>query len=150
MAARRRGGKTPRPEFRLWVSYLGYAAVIVGLVIFCVQTRDLAPQGYNVSPIAAGQAIAMFGNQVITTVLITFAVDCQPSDGAAVGTFINMSRMTLGFLGPFWYPQMVEKLGLGGSAGLMVGIIVAVSIIPTIFLQVRGGARGEKKDKVVA
>ena len=39
-----------------------------------------------------------------------------------MGTF-NMSCMTLGLICPLWYPQMVENLGLGWSAGGTVGIV---------------------------
>jgi hypothetical protein len=38
-------------------------------------------------------------------------------------------------LGPFWFPDMFSSLGLSGSAGLMVGLIVVFAILPTIFIQ---------------
>jgi hypothetical protein len=38
------------------------------------------------------------------------------------------------------FPQMLENVGLYGSAGIVAALMVAASIIPTIFLQWRGKA----------
>jgi hypothetical protein len=63
-------GHFPSREYRLWSSYLGFCTVIAGLVLFGVQLQ-LAPQGqWNVSP-TIGVGISAFGNQIITTVLVT-------------------------------------------------------------------------------
>lgn len=88
--------RTVAPEHRIWVSYPGYATVICGLVVFCVQTDKL--KAYNVTPIV-GIAIAAFGNQIITTVLVTYAVDCHHEHAASIGVFINLVRSTWGFIG---------------------------------------------------
>jgi hypothetical protein len=40
--------------------------------------------------------------KVVTTVLITYAVDCNPDDSASVGVFINFVRQEWAFIGPFW------------------------------------------------
>jgi len=116
--------------------------VIVGLVVFCVQVDKL--QTYNVTPIV-GIAIAAFGNQIITTVLVTYAVDCHHEHAASIGVFINLVRSTWGFIGPFWFPDMFTSLGLRGSAGLMVGIIIVVAILPTIFVQWKGRPMRERR-----
>lgn len=87
------------PEHRLWVSYPGFVAVIVGLVLFCVQVDRLVR--YNVTPIV-GIAISAFGNQIITTVLVTYAVDCHQEHAASIGVFINLVRSTWGFIGE-WF-----------------------------------------------
>jgi Major Facilitator Superfamily len=84
------------PEHRIWVSYLGFVAVIIGLVVFCVQVDSLMV--YNVTPIV-GIGIAAFGNQIITTVLVTYAVDCHQEHAASIGVFINLVRSTWGFIG---------------------------------------------------
>ena len=62
-------GKRPPPEFRLWSVYLGFLTVLVGEIVFLVQLGKIGMR-YNVSPVI-GVAIAAFGNQVVTTVLVT-------------------------------------------------------------------------------
>lgn len=89
----------PAPEYRLWLSYFGYVCAIVGIVVFLVRTEQATT--YNVTPVI-GAGIAAAGNQIITTVLITYAVDCQLEEAASVGVFITFVRQTLGFVGPFW------------------------------------------------
>ena len=61
-----------------------------------------APEGqWNISPVI-GAAIAAAGNQVVTTVLITYAVDCYHDEAASIGVFITFVRQVWGFIGPFW------------------------------------------------
>jgi MFS family permease len=94
-------GKRPSPEYRLWLSYIGYALTICGLVVFLIQ-YDHAKEGqWNITPVV-GAAIAAAGNQVVTTVLITYAVDCYQGEAASIGVFITFVRQTWGFIGPFW------------------------------------------------
>ncbi|KUJ09542.1 MFS transporter [Mollisia scopiformis] len=136
-------GRPKSPEHRIWVSYPGFLTVIIGIVVFCVQTQNL--QHYNVTPIV-GIAISAFGNQIITTVLVTYAVDCHHEHAASIGVFINLVRSTWGFIGPFWFPNMFSSLGLKGSAGLMVGIIVVVAVVPVVFIQWKGRAIRERRE----
>lgn len=136
--------RRPSPEYRIWMSYLGYITTIIGLVVFCIQT-DNAPQGeWNVTPIV-GIGIAAFGNQIITTVLVTYAVDCHHEHAASIGVFVNLVRSTWGFIGPFWFPSMFDNAGLKGTAGIMVGIVVVASVLPTIYIQWKGKALREKR-----
>ena len=62
-------GHRPAPEYRLWCSYIGFLTAIVGQVVFFIQLNDIRKH-YNVTPII-GVGIASFGNQVVTTVLVT-------------------------------------------------------------------------------
>lgn len=94
-------GRKPAPEFRLWLSYIGYLLAIAGMVVFLVCTEQAAVGKWSVKPVV-GTAIAAFGNQVVTTVLTTYAVDTYPQDAGSVGVFINFVRSTWGFIGPFW------------------------------------------------
>lgn len=100
MWQREKKGLAPKPEHRLWLSYGGYLLTICGLVVFLVQI-DRASDEWNVTPIV-GAAIAAAGNQLVTTVMITYAVDCHPDDAAAIGVFIAVIRQGWGFIGPFW------------------------------------------------
>lgn len=63
------------------------------------------------------------------------AVDCHPQQPASVGIIISLVRQVWGFICPFWIPQMFGNLGYGGSAGLMSGLIVVVSILPVLIVQ---------------
>ncbi len=133
-------GKTtpaPQPEFRLWLGYPGQMLAICGVVVYLVQI-DRAGNTWNITP-DVGMAIAAGGNQIVTTVMTTYAIDCFPSDAAAIGVFINFVRQTWGFLGPFWFSEMIQEVGLKASAGIATGMIVGVSMIPTAVVQWRGG-----------
>ena len=70
---RRNGGQAIAPERRLWLAYLGYPLSIVGVVIFCVTLAEAKPLHWIITPIV-GIAIAGFGTQIITTIVIT----CKP------------------------------------------------------------------------
>jgi hypothetical protein len=91
----------PPPEFRLWLSYIGYLLTIIGVVAFLVQIQIAPTLHWNVTPII-GAGIAGAGNQIVTTVLITYAVDCYREEAASVGVFITFVRQMWGFIGPFW------------------------------------------------
>ncbi|KGO38449.1 Major facilitator superfamily domain, general substrate transporter [Penicillium expansum] len=125
---------------------LQFLGVIIGtLTVFCVQLDRAPPMHWNVTFII-GIGIAAFGNQVITTVLITYCVDCHPDQSASIGVFVSLVRQFWGFLGPFWYPDMFATLGLRGSAGLMVSLIIAVAIIPVALLHWKGGSHHEQNE----
>jgi hypothetical protein len=132
----KKGGQYPEPEYRLWLSYIGHVLTVCGVVVFCVQLGK-AGDKWNITPII-GAAIAAGGNQIVTTINITYAVDCYRTDAASVGVFITFVRQIWGFIGPFWFPQMFETVGWGGGAGIAVALIFAVSILPTVLLQWRG------------
>lgn len=93
--------KAPAPEYRLWLSYIGLALTICGIVVFVIQLRD-SGDTWDITPII-GSAIAASGNQIVTTINITYAVDCYHEDAASVGVFNSFVRQTWGFIGPFWY-----------------------------------------------
>lgn len=100
MTLRARKGARPPPEYRLWLSYIGFILAIVGYVVFLVQTKN-AGTHWNITPLV-GAAIAAAGNQIVTTVLITYAVDCHHEEAASIGVFITFVRQIWGFIGPFW------------------------------------------------
>ncbi|EPS31933.1 hypothetical protein PDE_06892 [Penicillium oxalicum 114-2] len=129
-------GTYPAAEYRLWLSYLGHILTIVGVVVFAVQLGKAGDQ-WNITPII-GAAIAASGNQIVTTVNITYAVDCYRADAASVGVFITFVRQMWGFIGPFWFPEMFEKVGWAGGAGIAAAMMVVVSVVPTIILQFGG------------
>ncbi|KAL4989579.1 major facilitator superfamily domain-containing protein [Aspergillus falconensis] len=127
----------PPPEFRLWLSYFGYLVTIAGMVVFLVCTEQSAEGQWRVAPIV-GTGIAAFGNQVVTTVLTTYAVDTHPQDAGGVGVFINFVRSTWGFIGPFWFPSMFESVGVAKSSGVVTALIAGCSFAPTVYLHATG------------
>lgn len=93
--------RPPPPEFRLWLSYAGFLLAVCGTVVFLVRVEQ-APLGrWNVTP-DVGAAVAAAGNQIVTTLLITYAVDCYMDEAGSIGVFITFVRQTWGFIGPFW------------------------------------------------
>ena len=100
--ARHSSRENHAPEYRLWLSYIGFSFTIAGLVVFLVQTQNSPAGKWNVTPLV-GLAITAFGNQIITTVLITYAVDCNQKEAASVGVCVTIVRQTWAFIGPFWY-----------------------------------------------
>ena len=96
-----RTGQKPDPEYRLWLSYIGFVLTLIGIIVYLVCAQDSPHGHWSILPVA-GSGIAGFGNQVITTVLVTYAVDCYPKESAGVGVFITFVRQTWGFIGPFW------------------------------------------------
>jgi len=66
---------------------------------FVIET-DFLKGVWNVTPLI-GAAIASFGNQIITTTLITFAVDNFRGRSADVGVLVNFIRQTWGFVSLF-------------------------------------------------
>ncbi|KAH8674202.1 putative MFS multidrug transporter [Xylariales sp. PMI_506] len=134
----RRLKERPAPEYRLWLSYPGFILTIVGIVVFLVQVERSPAGSWNITPIV-GVAIAAFGNQLITTVLTTYAIDRNHSEAASVGVFISFVRQTWGFIGPFWFTSMFDNVGIANSAWVATIMLVAGSIIPTLIVQWRGG-----------
>ncbi|EED14412.1 MFS multidrug transporter, putative [Talaromyces stipitatus ATCC 10500] len=133
----RQNGQHPRAEHRLWLSYIGFLLAIAGVVVFLVQTQNSPAGHWNVTPVV-GVAIAAFGNQVVTTVLITYAVDTNHTEAASVGVLITFVRQIWGFIGPFWFPDMFANVGVANSAGVAAALMVGASLLPTMLLQWRG------------
>ncbi|WPH00812.1 MFS general substrate transporter [Acrodontium crateriforme] len=134
---KRKTGENPQPEYRLWLSYAGHLLTICGVVVFLVQLGRAPALHWNVTPII-GAAIASAGNQIVTTILVTYAVDCYRDEASGVGVFITFVRQMWGFIGPFWFPPMFTNVGLYGSAGIAAALMITCSVIPTMFLQWKG------------
>ncbi|KAF9884625.1 hypothetical protein FE257_001447 [Aspergillus nanangensis] len=121
-----------RPADRLWLSYIGFGTVICGLLVWGFQLDKATT--WNVTP-CVGAAIASFGNQIITTIMISYAVDSHRDQSTNVGVCINLYRHVWGFIGPFYFPHMFETLKFAGAAGVMCAIIAVVALIPIIAIQ---------------
>ncbi|KAF9884698.1 hypothetical protein FE257_001327 [Aspergillus nanangensis] len=135
-------GHRSAPESRLWISYFGYATTIAGLCVFAIQLEH-AEAEWDVSPLV-GIAIAAFGNQMITTITITYSIDCHEGQSASIGVFFGLFRAVWGFICPLFAPQMFTGLGLYGSAGLMTGLVVVVGVLPIVAVHVYGFRTGTR------
>ncbi|KAL2858539.1 MFS multidrug transporter [Aspergillus pseudoustus] len=122
------------PADRLWLSYVGYGTTIAGLLIWGIQVQHAI--AWNITP-CVGAAFAAFGNQVVTTTLVAFAVDSSEKRSTHVGLFINFCRQIYGFIGPFYFPPMFDGLGMGGAAGVMCALIAVSAFAPTVFIQIK-------------
>ncbi|RYC58249.1 hypothetical protein CHU98_g7962 [Xylaria longipes] len=134
------------PEFRLWLAYFGYAVSIAGLAVFLVQLQK-AGDTWNITP-TVGAGVASAGNQIVTTILITYAVDCHHQEATAIGVFITLVRQIWGFIGPFWFPPLLANVGLVASTGVATALIVGTSVLPTVLLQWKGGVWRDYTDFV--
>ena len=137
--AKKTAPRKPDPEFRLWLSYFGVLLAICGLVVFLIRIEQ-APEGHwNVTPIV-GASVAAAGNQIVTTVLITYAIDCYPDEAGSIGVFITLVRQTWGFIGPFWFPDMFTNVGLAPSTGIVAAMLVVGSLVPVALCHWKGKA----------
>lgn len=105
--------RRPAPEFCLWLSYIGFLLTIAGMVVFLICTEHAKAGVWTVAPVV-GTGIAAFGNQVVTTVLTTYAVDAYPADAGSIGVFINFVRSRGGLSGRFGLPRCLRKSALRG------------------------------------
>lgn len=99
---RRRKQRNPPSEYRLWLSYFGFLLACIGVIVFLTELQFTPSGHWSVLPLI-GVTMACMGNQVVTTVLMTYAVDNNMANAASVGAFILFIRQGWGFLGPFWY-----------------------------------------------
>lgn len=134
----RRGARAPAQ--RLWLAYPGFATVFAGLIVWGVQLQNAQDGVWNVTPLV-GAAIASFGNQIITTTLITYAVDSCPSRSSEVGLLISMVRQVWGFIGPFYIPLMFETLNFAATAGVYCAIIAIFGSVPVAILHWKNRTR---------
>lgn len=109
-------------EDRMWVSYNGFILVIFGVIVWGVRMQQAQEGVWNVTPLI-GAAFAAAGLQIVTTPLITYMVDVDPSKSVATGLFINLTRQIWGFTGPFYFPIMFEELGFGAACGVLAGLV---------------------------
>ncbi|KAJ7627379.1 hypothetical protein FB45DRAFT_749735 [Roridomyces roridus] len=121
-----------RPEHSLWLAYPGFVLSIIGVVVFLVQVGR-AGSKWNITPLV-GVTIASVGKQLITTVLITYAVDCYRPDAAAVGVFIVFVHQIWGFIGPFWLPNLIRATSFNATAGVGTALLVVFSVCPIAWL----------------
>ncbi|CAM1504981.1 Fc.00g106180.m01.CDS01 [Cosmosporella sp. VM-42] len=84
-------GSKAEIEYRLWLGYIEHTLAILRVILFLVLLSWT--KHWTVSPLI-GAGIAAAGNQIVTTVMITHAIDCYPADASAIGDCIALVRHT--------------------------------------------------------
>jgi hypothetical protein len=101
--------------------------------------QQAKPNHWTVTPLV-GCAIAAGGNQIVTTAIITYAIDVDYTKAAETGLFLTFVRQVFGFIGPFYFPPMFSSLGYGASGGLLAGL-VACMWVPVMIIHFIGWRR---------
>lgn len=124
-------------ELRIWAAYIGAAIAISGVLVYTIMLSKAEEGHWTIIP-NIGIALAGAGNQIVAIVAITYAIDKMGAPNAGtVSSAINQYRQIWGFVAPFFFNPMYNNLGLVGAGGLMCGII-AVSMLPLIYMHIRG------------
>ncbi|KAJ7093782.1 MFS general substrate transporter [Mycena epipterygia] len=125
---KRNGGRRV-PEFRLVLATPGFLLCILGLMIWGVQVQNITK--WNVTP-NVGSAIAIFGQQVVTTVCVTYAIESYLPDAADISVFISFLRQVYAFTTAFYFPDTFEKYGEIKSCGIFAGVLGFAMFLPII------------------
>ncbi|POY74611.1 hypothetical protein BMF94_2372 [Rhodotorula taiwanensis] len=115
----RRASGNREPEYRL---PFGIPGVLLAL-------QNTPAGAWNVTPIV-GVAIALFGTQLVTTVVYAYAVESQPAElQPRVPGFIAFARQLYAFTAPFYLNIPYETLGYAKASGLLAGLAGGVGVI---------------------
>ncbi|KAJ7460933.1 MFS multidrug transporter [Mycena galericulata] len=118
----RRAGGRRIPEFRLALAPPGFMLAIIGLIVWGIQLQNATVGKWNVTP-DIGSAIALFGQQLVTTVCVTYAIESYLDETADVSAFIVFLRQLYAFTAPFYFPIAFDFFGTVKASGLFAGII---------------------------
>lgn len=131
------------PEMRLIAAWPGYLLCCIGLIIYGVLLEQA--KHWTVKPLI-GSAITSFGQQIITTVMVTYAIECHPQKSGDVSVILTAVRQTYAFVSPFYFTQAFDNLGVGGACSLMGGLC-ALCIVPVWYLEFRPAARRARESE---
>lgn len=132
------------PEMRLVAAWPAYILVCIGLIIYGVLLQQTPALHWNVKPLI-GSAIAAFAAQIITTVMITYAIESHLDRAPDVSIIITAFRQTLAFIGPFYFTAAFENLEVGGACSLF-GALCAAALLPVLWLEFRPAARRRARE----
>ncbi|KAF7357643.1 MFS multidrug transporter [Mycena sanguinolenta] len=110
------------PEFRLALAVPGFAISIIGVVVWGIQLQNAKPGKWNVTPDVAS-AIGLFGEQVVATVCVTYAIENYVPETLDVAAFFAFVRQAYAFGAPFYFSPMYIRYGDTKASGLLAGII---------------------------
>ncbi|KAJ6466366.1 MFS multidrug transporter [Mycena sanguinolenta] len=110
------------PEFRLALAIPGFAISIIGVVVWGIQLQNAKVGKWNVTPDVAS-AIGLFGEQVVATVCVTYAIENYVPETLDVAAFFAFVRQAYAFGAPFYFSPMFIRYGDTKASGLLAGII---------------------------
>lgn len=137
MMRKKKDGQRRPAEFRLLAGYLGYALIVCGVLLYGIMLEKAKKDHWTIVP-DLGIAISAVGNQIVATVVITYAIDkMNVVNSATVSNCIHQYRQIWGFIAPFFFNPMYDNLGTAGAAGLMTGLMV-LTAFPMMFMNFFG------------
>ncbi|GAA5967638.1 hypothetical protein JCM8115_007012 [Rhodotorula mucilaginosa] len=125
----KRANGNREPEFRLPFAIPGVLVAAVGIIIFGVQLQNTQAGHWNVTPVI-GVAIALFGTQLVTTVIYAYTVESQPAElQPRVPGFIAFARQLYAFTAPFYLEIPYENWGAAKASGMLAAVAGGVGLI---------------------
>ncbi|EIW83038.1 MFS multidrug transporter [Coniophora puteana RWD-64-598 SS2] len=134
-----------RPEDRLMLAPPGFILALVGLIVWGVQLQDATVGKWNITP-DIGSAIAVFGQQLVTTVCVTYAIESYRSETADVSVFISLTRQTYAFIAPFYLSVAYTNMGDAKASGLFAALI-GLGMLMVLACSVWGPSWRERSQK---
>ncbi|GAA5821619.1 hypothetical protein JCM3770_005701 [Rhodotorula araucariae] len=125
----KRAGGNREPEMRLPFGLPGFILALVGILIFGIQLNNTKAGVWNVTPLI-GVAIAIFGLQLVTTVVYAYVTESQPAHKQGlVPPFVAFLRQLYAFTAPFYLNIMYEDMGATRASGLLAGLSGGVGFL---------------------
>ncbi|KAJ3796574.1 MFS multidrug transporter [Lentinula aff. detonsa] len=109
-------------EWRLPFAIPGFLIAIVGLMVLGLRLQNTPSGVWNITP-DIGSAIALFGQQIVTTVCTTYAIESQPEHTGQAAILVALIRQTYAFTGPFYFTDQFNAMGIVHACGLLSGLI---------------------------
>ncbi|GJN90621.1 hypothetical protein Rhopal_003633-T1 [Rhodotorula paludigena] len=118
----KRANGNREPEMRLPFGLPGFILALVGILVFGIQLQNTESGHWNVTPII-GVGIAIFGLQLVTTVVYAYVVESQPASlQGRVPPFVAAVRQLWAFLAPFYLEDTYADLGNVKASGLLAAL----------------------------
>lgn len=130
--ARRGGLRVPADRFIL--TYLGYVCAILGVLIWGIYLKNSKEGHWTVHPLI-GSGISAAGADIVLTVTITYANDCQPQDSVLIGLFYMFFRLIFSFASSIYLPHMFDSINMAGSS-IFMAAVMALCFVITVLLQI--------------
>ncbi|GJJ11749.1 hypothetical protein Clacol_005987 [Clathrus columnatus] len=104
------------PEYRLFLVY----------PVWGVQLQNAQTGHWNITPASdIGAAITIFGQQIVSSICTTYAIETYLEQTGHVSSFVSFLRQLWGFLGPFYLGDAVDNLGTAKACGVFA-VLMAI------------------------
>ncbi|KAJ5805815.1 uncharacterized protein N7503_003417 [Penicillium pulvis] len=129
----KRSGGVRCPEQRLRAIWLGVVLLPISLILFgCTihyHTHWIGP--------CIGMGLSAFAIQIISTVSVTYAIDCYDHAAGDVSLLYNFLRQLFSFYVPFYIHGYVTSVGYAWAFGIYAIISMCLSL-PLVILNLYG------------